>query len=303
MTARIPALALGALLLGSTLGMALPAVAASEPTLHEVYEAVQAGKLSEADRMMDEVLRNHPGSAKAHYVEAELLAKENRNDAAKAELAQAERLDPSMAFAKASSLAELRQRLTQPGTGVMPAPARSTGSMSASPGYAPREQPRGSGMGGVWTFLLVGLVLFIIVRVVRGMRPPGTPTIINQGGPVGPYNGQPGFGSQPGYGPQPGYGGGPMGGGGFGGGGIMGSLATGAAVGAGVVAGEALMHRVIDGPEHGHGGGQDFIPAAEAAPFQPQPTPYDAGGQDFGVNDSGSWDSGSGGSGGDSDSW
>ena len=303
MTARIPALALGALLLGSPLGAALPAVAA-EPTLHEVYQTVQAGRLTEADRMMDEVLRAHPGSAKAHYVEAELLAKENRADAARSELAQAERLDPALSFAKASSVAELRQRLAQSGTGVMPAPARNSGSFAAPAPTSPREAPQSSGLSGFWIILLAGLVMFVIVRVVRGMRPPAGPNVINQG-PVGPYGGQPGFGNgAPGYGPQPGYGGGPMGGGL--GGGLMGGLATGVAVGAGVVAGEALMHRVIDGPDHNRGfggGGSDFIPSADAASLPP--ANYDVGGQDFGVNDAGSWDSGSSGGGdiGGGDSW
>ena len=60
---------------------------AAEPTLHEVYQAAESGNLKQAEAMMDQVLRDHPNSAKAHYVEAELLTKEGRIDMAKAELA------------------------------------------------------------------------------------------------------------------------------------------------------------------------------------------------------------------------
>ena len=61
-----------ALLTGATLAIALPA-AATEPSLHEVYQAADAGRMDDAQRMVHEVLQAHPNSGKAHYVEAELL--------------------------------------------------------------------------------------------------------------------------------------------------------------------------------------------------------------------------------------
>ena len=73
---------------------------AQDPTLHQVYQAAQSGNFSEAQRMMDQVLHDHPNSAKAHYVEAELLAKQGRFAAAESELATAERLEPGLPFAK-----------------------------------------------------------------------------------------------------------------------------------------------------------------------------------------------------------
>ncbi|HTT39312.1 MAG TPA: tetratricopeptide repeat protein, partial [Burkholderiales bacterium] len=48
---------------------------AAEPTIHQVYQAADAGNYREAQAMMDQVLRDHPNSAKAHFVEAELLAR------------------------------------------------------------------------------------------------------------------------------------------------------------------------------------------------------------------------------------
>ena len=49
--------------------------------------------------MMDQVLRHPPNSATAHFVMAELLAKEGRVSNARSELATAERLAPGLPFA------------------------------------------------------------------------------------------------------------------------------------------------------------------------------------------------------------
>ena len=73
---------------------------AADPSLHQVYQAAEAGHYPEAQSMMDQVLRDHPNSAKAHFVEAELLARQGKTASAKAELKTAEQLDPGLQFAK-----------------------------------------------------------------------------------------------------------------------------------------------------------------------------------------------------------
>ena len=83
----------------------------ADPTLHQVYQAAEAGNYREAQTMMDQVLRDHPNSAKAHFVEAELLAKQGGIANARAELAKAERLDPALAFAKPGSIQELKAHI------------------------------------------------------------------------------------------------------------------------------------------------------------------------------------------------
>src|SRR6266581_5885929 len=85
--------------------------AAQEPTLHQVYQAAQSGNFAEAQRMMDQVLRDHPNSAKAHYVEAELLAKQGHLANAEVELNTAERLAPGLPFASAQAVHELKSRI------------------------------------------------------------------------------------------------------------------------------------------------------------------------------------------------
>ena len=62
--------------------------------------------------------------------------------------------------------------------------------------------------------------------------------------------------------------------------GIMGGLATGAAVGVGMVAGEALVHHFMDGNN----------PGINNAPNSWGNTPNDMGGTDFGIADSSTWD-------------
>ena len=66
---------------------------------------------------------------------------------------------------------------------------------------------------------------------------------------------------------------------------VMGGLATGAAVGVGMVAGEALMHRFMNGNQDAHQPlQQDFGSLTQDTNFD------DMGGNDFGVSDTTSWD-------------
>ena len=98
------------LILGVALAWAVPVLAA-DPSVDQVYQAARSGHLAEAQQLMDQVLRDHPNSAKAHYVEAEISAKARNYGRGREELATAQRLDPSGAFAKPESLAALQREL------------------------------------------------------------------------------------------------------------------------------------------------------------------------------------------------
>ncbi len=269
---------LGSLLLASV-ALAVPTLAADEPTLHQVYEAANAGRLNDAQSMMDKVLQSHPNSAKAHFVEAEIMARQGRNDSAASELGTAERLAPGLPFAKPDSVEKLRQRIT-PGHAVAHAYAQPATAQTASGGGIP------------WAMLLMGIGLVAaLIFFVRSLNRRSTYIPAGGGAAYGP-----GYGAaqpmQP-YGPAgmaPTMG--PAAGGI--GSGILGGLATGAAVGAGMVAGEALMHHFTDGNRSDSGLGA--FPAPTNDNIAP---PDDLGGSDFGIADSGSWDDASGGGGGD----
>ena len=269
-------------LLAAMVFSAVPALAA-DPTLRDVYQAAEAGKMTEAQSMMDQVLRDHPNSAKAHFVEAELLSREGKVAAAQTELATAQRLEPGLPFAKPGSVSALEQRLSQGSRGSVEAPLRQA---SAPVSHFP------------WALVLMGLAL--LAAIVWFVKSLNRPQVIQAGNAAYPQGGR-GFGG--GFAQPMGAGGmgpvGPMGGGGGVGSGIMGGLATGAAVGAGLVAGEALMHHFVDGNGNRVSDANALQPGA--APYVPDAN-ENMGGNDFGVNDPGSWDDNSSGDVG-GDSW
>jgi len=257
------------------------ALAAGDPTLHEVYQAAEAGRLNDALGMMNQVLREHPNSGKAHFVEAELLAKQGRLANAAEELRTAERLAPGLPFANVQAVENLRQRI-----------ASSNASARLVPGaFGTQSSPASKFPLGL---LLAGAALIAAVVFFARKTSQRNANVAAAGGGAG-------YGT--GFGPraplQPGGAGGgvaPMGpaAGGIGSG-ILGGLATGAALGAGMVAGEALMHRFTDGGRH-DAGQSSLIPASSDWDTNSD----DMGGNDFGVSDGGaSWDDSSSGGGDD----
>jgi hypothetical protein len=247
--------------------MSLPAFADADPTMDQIYSAAAGGHLDQAQQMIHQVLADHPTSAKAHYVQAELYAREGKTALARSELSTAEQLKPGLPFANPRSVQELKAQL-----------GLRTGAMSPTVIRSVPAEPRFP-----WgTVLILAGVVGILFLVFRRRR--NTYVQYPSAGPG------PGMGGAPGtYGPGGGYGPAPMGGGGVGSG-IAGGLASGLAVGAGVVAGEELAHHFLDGGRSGGG----VIPPADAG--ESGVSNSDMGGSDFGVNDPGSgWDDGGGG--------
>lgn len=285
-------------LLASALALAVPAFAA-EPTIHEVYLAAEAGKFTEAQAMMDQVLKAHPNSATAHFVEAELLAKQGKFAQAQAELATAERIAPGLPKVDPKALSKLRTLLAE---GQKPATSYSQQApRNSNPGYSNSNYGAPKSSGIPWGTVLIfgaGLLGFIWLAT-RFMAKRNQAAADYQ--PAAGYT--PGA-AAPGYAPgnaypqqaypQQGYGqpqqGPSMGSR------IMGGLATGAAVGAGIVAGEALA-RQFTGGSHESGSSQPRNDIVYDDPSRDELLRRDdMGGNDFGV--SGGWDDG--GSGGDS---
>lgn len=249
------------------ISFAAPAFSAEDASMHQVYQAAEAGKFNEAQSMMDKVLHDHPNSAKAHFVEAELLAKQGRVIGAQDELNIAERLQPGLPFAKPQALQKLKTEI---------APNHSS---THSAAYH-NSQPSNNGMPWGMIFLMVGLIAFTYLAAKWITR--RNPTVI----PANYYPNNTNINPQQyenAASPMMGQSGGGLGST------IIGGLATGAAVGAGMVAGEALMHHFTDS-EHSN---NSFINEAQANDgFVNQD---DMGGSDFGIADNSSWDDNSGG--------
>jgi uncharacterized membrane protein YgcG len=256
-------------------GVAGVAFADTDATPHQIYEAAQAGHLAEAQKMIDQVLLDHPQSATAHFIAAELDARIGDFATARQQLLTAKQLDPTEHFANARALSELERQLTGIRGGVP--------SAGTQP-FAPAAVHRSAVPWGLIIILAIGA--FVLFSIFRGRAQraaygqtygPGGPGLIAPGNPGMP----PGAGYGPGY-PPPG------------GSGLMGNLASGLAIGAGVAAGEELVRHVIDGHSPGN------VPPDSNFNDPPQQN-QDMGGNDFGTSDSSSWGDSSGG--GDSGGW
>lgn len=268
------------------------AMAQSEPTLNQVYATAQAGQLDQAQLMIQQVLIGHPNSAKAHFVRAELYARQGDTAHARESLATAERLSPGLSFAKPEAVQALRTQLA-----ARSAASTSSGFSNTHPvavNAAPVQQP--SNASGSWAMpvLLLGVVMVAGYFIFR-RRAPQPEVYPAQYGPSGSgLSGPQTFGMGGGGGAAAPY---PAGGyaqpAGTGlGGRIMGGVATGLAVGAGVMAAEAIgrsvfgNHNTAQAGTLDQGNYNDYQPIAD--------TNRDMGGNDFGINDAGSWDDGGG---------
>lgn len=291
------------------------AMAQTEPTLNQVYATAQSGKLDQAQLMIQQVLIAHPNSAKAFFVQSELYARQGDMARAREALATAEKLAPGLPFAKAESVQTLRTQLA-----AKKAPSAGTGltTHTVAPlamATAPPSTPASSAASWALPLLLAGGVIGLGYFLFRKKQPDPhaqQPGFGNQGGLGGPQTfgsaagasrpyGQPAYANQGSMnGPQSfGMGGGAMQqpygqptGSGLGGR-IMGGVATGLAVGAGMMAAEAIGKNLMGGHN---------TPTAPAAAtdnfanndYQALQGNPDMGGQNFGVNDAGSWDDGGG---------
>jgi hypothetical protein len=275
------------------------AVAQQEPTMAQIYTTAQAGKLDQAQVMVQQVLVAHPKSAKAYFVQSELFARQGNLPKAREALSTAEQFAPGLPFAKPEAVQALQKQLNAPRNVAVPATASATYN---TPSVA---KPSSS-----WLLPAVLAAVVIAAGYFMFRRKPAQTFDSNPGygnglnGPQNFGNGgmqpamqpnmQGGYGQQPMYG-QPGYG--QPAGSGMGGR-IMGGVATGLAVGAGVMAAQAIGRNLMGNQDAGshpvdntNAGNYEAIGSSNT----------DMGGQNFGVSDT-SWDdAGSADAGGDWD--
>jgi hypothetical protein len=279
---------IAALLLAGAMGLALggAALAQADPTVHQIYEAAAGGRLDQAQQMIEQVLRDHPDSAKAHYVQSELFAREGKLGAARQELERAEQIEPGLPKENPRSVAELKEQIDRSSAGV-------AAGLSAG-GYRPAVASTASVTHFPWGMLLILALSVGVLWMLFRRRTAAA------GYPLGAATASPG-----GYGAYPAAGGfGPGVGAGGLGSTIAGGLAGGLAAGAGIVAGEELAHHFLDG-EHPSASAASLAPASLTDDNESIGANSDMGGTDFGVQDAGSWDDNSGGDagGGGGDDW
>lgn len=274
------------------------AMAQAEPTMNQIYATAQAGKLDEAQVMIQQVLISHPKSAKALYVRAELFSRQGKFDMARESLAAAEKYAPGLPFAKPEAVQALRSQLAGK------APVKTVASPAVT--YAEPSAAAPSSSSWVLPILIAGGVMVAGYFIFRRRNPQPSaqqPSYVNQNGLNGPQGfGLGGGAMQPAY-PQSGYPqqGYPQQAGTGLGGRIMGGVATGLAVGAGVMAAEAIGRNLMGGhnsptpqTDHLNNGSSSFEPIAQNT---------DMGGSNFGISDTSSWDDGGSADSGGSSDW
>lgn len=150
----------------------------------DIEADMQAGRWTQADARLAHVLLTHPENALAHYWQAQVKWREGQADAARTQLAEAKRLDPSLRFAgDQAALARLERELAAPDTRASTTPERGSRA-AATPMAATRssDEPSTSavsradaapaGSGSRWPLVVAGiaLVLFLVwaARAAKG---------------------------------------------------------------------------------------------------------------------------------------
>lgn len=312
--------------LGSTGAIAQP-----EPSMAEVYATAQSGQLDKAQTMIQQVLVSHPNSAKAHYVRAELFARQGKSHLAQESLQEAERLSPGLHFAKPESVSALKAQIAELGAHSSGTRAVTAPNTTSTPSSSTTPLPATDHNNTMWLVLGGGVVLLVALALrTRQTGTKGDAATAGglNGSPISPYgsggqarplstnsvaapassvlNGPQTFGHTaatpyPGGAPYPAAPTAPSMGSR-----IMGGVATGLAVGAGVMAAEAIGRRLMDRDEpgsHGHeptGAAGSGMSGGGFTPLDTHATNADMGGDNFGVSDGG-WDDGDSGGGSDWD--
>jgi hypothetical protein len=242
------------------------------------------------------VVAAKPGSARAHYIYAEILAHNKRFDEARRQVLAAKEIDPALSFTEPAKFKSLEQLLSREAQAEKSTVAPVAPVVRHSPA-AELEPPRSQGIPGwVWAFGLAGLaaVVWMITRR-RAVAPGGTMMAPAMGAGVAPA----GYGG--GY-PQPTSNG-------------PGMLGVGLAAAGGLAAG-MLAERLLDGGHRdaggataaGSSGGAGLVPGmfddapGGGATREIEDRPIDFGnGDGWGGGDAGG--DGGGGDGGDGGGW
>lgn len=280
--------------------LALTSVAASAAdSPKDIQALISRGDYPGAETALRQAISEHPDSAKAHYILAEVLAHEGNIGEAKTEASKAATLDPSTKFTDPAKFQHFQHELD-----AALAPPSASRPAAVAPARFGETQPaarsEAGGQSHMTGWLIGGVILVLIIFFVMRRRqntnnqfgngyPPAPP--MNGGQPYGgqPYGGYPG-GNQ-GYAPPPSSGVG---------------VGTAVAAGLGGLAAGALLDEALrshrDGEETRSSGFGNLGPDSSSQP-DPSAQAYDDLREDpidMGNNDS-SWDDSSSGGGGDDD--
>jgi hypothetical protein len=234
----------------------LAATAWALPSVEAVQAEVARGNYAQAENMMHDVIAARPGSARAHYVYAEILAHDGHFDQAAQELRVARRIAPDLAFTQPERFRAFEQELEREQRAATGSPAVQSRAMGA-PGLQQRVGHGGGIPGWGWAIAAAALAALFWRGFSARPRAASMPPAFPVAGPAGPAttagNGAPLPAT--GYGPSAGASGAGSG-----------MLGTGLAAAGGVAAG-MLVEKLLD--ERGAPGGSGASALGAGSGFAP----------------------------------
>lgn len=178
--------------------LVLTSVAGAADSPNDVQALIARGDYPGAEAMLRDAIAEHPQSAKAHYVLAEVLAHEGNIGDAKAEASKAAALDPGTHFTDPAKFQAFQHKLD-----AALAPVSNGRSSAAPVRYGDTQQPAGRQGGGsshLTGILVIGAVLALIVFLwMRRKRNVASPFSGYASTP--PMDGVPPYGGYSGAGP------------------------------------------------------------------------------------------------------
>jgi len=171
-------LALALCLSAATASLAPTAAFAAPPSVNDVEAAIARGDMGQAQSMLDQVIAAHPKSARAHYLDAQVLERNRRYADALSHINTARSLDPSIGFTDRSRFEAVARRISaeagqansrQNQASVSTTPSQNNTAMAVAPGVAAAPAVHHGPSTMLWIILLL-VVVGIIVVIRWGMR-------------------------------------------------------------------------------------------------------------------------------------
>ena len=171
---------------GASLGaasVATPAFAAASPTVDQVEAAIARGDMREAQSLLDQVVAAHPGSARAHYLDAQVLERNRQYAQALDQIHAARNIDPAIGFTDRRKFETVQRRIeSEAGRAGAAASERQPSTSSFSGGVTPSQstapvaaaalaaEPTRHGPSSTAWILLIIVLAAVVALVVWGMR-------------------------------------------------------------------------------------------------------------------------------------
>ncbi|WP_186214460.1 tetratricopeptide repeat protein [Burkholderia gladioli] len=152
--------------------LAITALAhAAEPSATDIAQAVDQKEFHKADVMLHDVIKHHPGSARAHYMLAQVLGYEQRPADGLVELNVARSIDPKLSFASTQRVDAVQGRLEAEERDLQPAARSAAPALTTTQPTTLAERPGTTSYVGAaglaWICAIVVLIVITSIWLAR----------------------------------------------------------------------------------------------------------------------------------------